>query len=304
MNASRPNRFKFVLIAMFVYILAQLGWWAYLIAHLTEQVYEDDVRLSHRVMMVWGEGFVFAIILLIGFVFTYKSYLRELLRARQQRNFLMSVTHEFKTPIASLSLYLQTLQNRELSPEKRQELIQRALRDTERLNSLAENILLTARIEHQAFPLHKNTTDLSVFVEQLMQVLIQTHGKRYHIKLNIEAGILFHFDEMAMHSILTNLFVNAVKYTPEDSLIEISLHRDKNKIELSISDQGPGIPEKERRRVFDKFVRLGDENRRSAKGTGLGLYITRYFITQHGGEISIDENYRSGTKFIVNFPVH
>lgn len=303
MNTKKGNRLKVVLFILFFYILAQLAWWAFLISRLTSNVYAADVRLDQRIAMVWGEGIVFASILLAGFIFTYRSYQRELNLAKQQRNFLMSVTHEFKTPIASLSLYLQTIQSRKLTDEKLQELVQRALQDTVRLNALAENMLLATRIDQNAYPMNKSKADFSAFVKSTIDSLSGLLNTNQALKINVQDAIIIDFDPFMMQSVITNLFENAIKYSPVESEIEVLLKLTKSGAELRIADQGIGIAAADQQKIFEKFVRLGNEETRTTKGTGLGLYIANYFIQQHNGSILVENNSPNGTVFIVTLPI-
>lgn len=302
MNKSRGNRVIFLLFLMFLYILAQLGWWAFLITHLTAEVYVNDPRLQHRVLMVWGEGAVFALLLLIGFIFTYKSYLKELRLARQQRNFLLSVTHEFKTPIASLRLQLETFRKRNMTEEQKQLLLENALHDTDRLNALAENILAATRIDQQSFNIDRQNGNLTVFLRDELRHLTQTVGRDHQVEIDSQEEIHFAFDPNAMRSVVSNLFENAVKYSPKQSCIRVGLHRaGEKKIVLTFSDQGSGIHVRDREKIFEKFFRLGNEDTRSAKGTGLGLYIVKHFVQLHNGTIRAETANGGGTEMIAEF---
>lgn len=301
MTQPRNSRIIWLLFLMFFYIIAQLGWWAVLITRLNQQVYAGDERLSHRISMVWGEGIVFAMILLIGFILTYKSYLKELRLARQQKNFLLSVTHEFKTPIASLRLQLETLQSRNMNEDQKKILLDSALADTDRLNALAENILIAARIDQNGFPVHRSEGNLSAFVQTLSERLAATVGNRHQTKLKIEEQIYFQFDPQAIQSIITNLYENACKYSPKGSTIEVELKKNAAEILLSVSDQGAGIAIEDGNKIFEKFFRAGNEETRSVKGAGLGLFIVRHFVLAHQGEISFQSQSGKGTTFSIRF---
>lgn len=302
MNNKKANRFRAVLLILFFYILAQLAWWAFLITKLTADVYEGDPRMDHRIAMVWGEGIVFASLLLAGFILTYRSYSKELKLAKQQRNFLMSVTHEFKTPIASLSLSLQTLQSRKLDENKFQDLIHHALQDTQRLNSLAENMLLATRIDQNLFPVHKMPLNISDLLKNTINSLLALESN-HRFELHIEENIQMNADAFMIQSVWSNLIENAMKYSPSNSIIAIVLKHKEKEILFQISDQGDGILPEDTKRIFQKFVRLGNEDTRKTKGTGLGLYLVDYFVKQHQGNISVLPNQPKGTKFLVQFPI-
>jgi len=298
----KRSNIPLLLILMLVYILAQLGWWAFLITELTGEVYKNSPKMNLRIWMVLGEGMVFATLLLMGFIYTYKAYKKEIELSRKQKNFLLSVTHEFKTPIASLRLFLETIHKRELDNKQKEEFITRALNDVDRLNGITENILLAAKIDMQAFPVTKTKTDFSALVKKVIDNLAASIGKNYKTVSDIQSGIIKEIDEHSMVSVITNLYDNAVKYSPEGSEIKISLSENNNRVILKVADQGTGINENKKKMIFEKFYRIQDEDTRSAKGTGLGLYITKYFVEQHGGKINVSENIPKGTVMEIIFP--
>lgn len=299
----KRSNIPLLLALMLVYILAQLGWWAFLITELTEEVYKNSPKMNQRIWMVLGEGMVFTTLLLIGFIYTYKAYKKEIELSRKQKNFLLSVTHEFKTPISSLRLFLETIHKRDLDPKQKEEFITRALNDVDRLNGITENILLAAKIDLQAFPVSKSKIDFSALMHRVIDDLLFSVGKNHKTIKEIQSNIVFDADENSLVSIVTNLYDNAVKYSPENSDINISLSEKNKEIILRISDQGSGIPEDRYKLIFEKFYRIQDEETRSAKGTGLGLYITRHFTEQHKGKIKVSKNNPKGTIMEIRFPI-
>lgn len=292
-----------LLFLLFTYILAQLGWWAFLITRLTKEYYADSPKLDQRVWMIWGEGLVFAMILFIGFIFTYKAYLKELYLSRQQKNFLLSVTHELKTPVASLKLLIETLQSRELSEEQKRLFLQNALSDTDRLNALIENILQSARMDSGNFPVHKSLINVSALIDENLNKLKNSIGKNHRFISEISSDVFAQADQQALVSILVNLIDNAVKYSPKDSEIGVKLNSDDNVFRLVISDSGQGIRKEDRKKIFDKFMRIQNEETRSAKGTGLGLYIVSNLVNGHRGKISVGDNSPQGSVFSIEIPL-
>jgi signal transduction histidine kinase len=292
-----------LLFLLFTYILAQLGWWAFLITRLTKEYYADSPKLDQRVWMIWGEGLVFAMILFIGFIFTYKAYLKELYLSRQQKNFLLSVTHELKTPVASLKLLIETLQSRELSEDQKKLFLQNALSDTDRLNVLIENILQSARMDSGNFPVHKSMINVSALIEENLNNLKNSIGKNHRFISEINSNVFAEVDQQALVSILVNLIDNAVKYSPKDSEIKVKVISEGNVFKLVISDLGQGIRKEDRKKIFDKFMRIQNEETRSAKGTGLGLYIVSNLVNGHRGKISVGDNSPVGTIFTIEIPL-
>ena len=287
------------------YILLQFSWWAYLLIDLNQLYYasEGAETVSLKIWMVVGEGFVFLTFLLGGIFIMQRTIRKEIKLIRQQRNFLLSITHELKTPISAIKLGIQTLQKRkDLSPEQRGPLEKTALDNTERLHNLIDNVLLATRIESGQHPLYLNPTDLSAKTAQLCKDLEIALDKSGMIQTDIHPGIIVNLDGNAYDSILVNLIENAFKYG-EGKPVEVSLKSSAGKALLSVQDGGRGIPTQERNKVFDKFYRMGNEETRSKKGTGLGLFIVKELSALHGGKVSIDKGVSGGACFSVSLPL-
>lgn len=262
-----------------------------------------DQKLSLKIWMVLGEGAVFITILLFGFRAVKKSIDKELSLAVQQKNFLLSVTHELKSPLASIKLQLQTLKSRKLDSEKVEHIQGMALRDADRLEKLVENLLLVNKVESGNLPLQKKELEISDFVRQ-------TIASNYSIQLDagqVKIGQLneatVSVDPLATESILFNLIDNALKYGGGQP-VEVALVRSESKpyINLTVSDHGTGITDAEKKKIFDRFYRVGNEEVRKTKGTGVGLYIVKLLTEQHGGEITVGDNSPNGSVFSVTLP--
>lgn len=265
-----------------------------------EQGNELEKKLHHRWMMIAGEGMVFIILLAIAFLRVRNTFRREAALALQQKNFMHSITHELKSPLASTKLALETLLKRELEKEKQKEILSNAIYDTDRLNKLVENILLASRIESN-FELHKENVNLSEYLEETIKQAQRMFHPKQQISLDIQPNIFFDIDKNSFSSIVLNLFENAVKYSPENSSLRILAKEQGKGILLSVTDEGIGIPEEEKQNIFQKFYRIGNEETRKTKGTGLGLYIVKYLIEKHGGTISVKNNFPKGSAFEVVF---
>lgn len=303
----------YILVA---YVFIQFCWWAYSLVQLNSEIYNLkleiltlahagspelliekanlDQKLYSRIWMVLGEGSVFFILLAIGVWQTLQSFRKEVSLAQQQKNFLLAVTHELKSPIASVKLYLQTLQKRELEREKQNEILARAIADTDRLGSLVENLLLATKIDRSDYMLHFEELNLSDLVAQI----VATHPENKRLKTEIQPEIKMQADKLAINSVVVNLLENAQKYS--DRNVVVKLQRDKNVL-LSIIDSGSGIPDEEKQKVFEKFYRIGNEDTRKSKGTGLGLYIVKNLVERHNGTIIIRDNQPQGSIFEAEF---
>ena len=303
-----------------VYILVQFCWWAYLLTNLNQEVYEhriENVRLRAekpdqqekevkmlerkihgRRWMVIGEGGVFLAILAWGSYLTLRSIRKEVGLARQQKNFLLSITHEFKSPLASIKLYLQTILRHELEKPKFESFINSAIHDTERLNNLVENALMANMIDHTGYSFSKEELNLSAFLRLMIQ-RYQGLPDHHSVEAKIEDGIILDADRNAFSVLINNLIENAAKYSPVGSAIGIELTREPHHVLICISDQGAGVPDGEKKKIFEKFYRVGNEETRKTKGTGLGLFIVRYITEHHDGVIYVEDNKPSGSIFCV-----
>jgi len=315
----RPILFLYILA---FYILIQFCWWAYLLVDLNDEVFEhriENVRLKseskesqekeikylekkikQRRLMVIGEGSVFLILLAWGSYLSINAFRKEVELARQQKNFLLSITHEFKSPLASIKLYLQTILRHDLQREKEISFINNAIYDTERLNHLVENALLANLINHKGYKFDIEEINLSAFVRLIVQKYqhVPSHQK---VNVQIEDGIHMMGDKNALHLLLSNLLENARKYSPNDEAIGVQLESTKDSILLCVLDQGIGIPDEFKTKVFQKFFRIGNEETRQSKGTGLGLFIVKHIVEGHKGKIIIKDNKPAGTIICAEF---
>jgi len=314
-----------------VYMMMAFAWWAVLlfvknndafeakrdllrIGMVAEGLVTDDAefyqtpryielaRQYHRQeWMIVGEATVFIISLIIGIWLINRGYHREVMAAQQRRNFLLSITHELKSPIASIKLVLETLLKRQLTKEQSDKIAQSALRESDRLNDLVNDLLLSARLE-MAYRPYLEALDFSALLQDLIQKL-QEKYPRVHFSFRETTPVgLVHADKSGLASAAINLLENAVKYSPEPASIEVRLTRNEGWLEWEVADNGIGIEDKEKVRVFEKFYRAGNEDTRQTKGTGLGLFIVKEVIRAHGGEISILNNQPKGSIFRIILP--
>lgn len=313
-KSFRPLFLFYILVA---YVFIQFGWWSYLLLDQNNDIYqlksqinlfqhhdpqliiekgnELEKKLNSRWVMIVGEAIVFIVLITIVFFKVRNTFKKEAKLASQQKNFLLSITHELKSPIASAKLQLETLLKRELEKEKQKELISNAITDTDRLNKLVENILLAAKIDTSEFEFHRENVNLSEYLEEGIKQTIQTFNPKQKVILDIQPNILFSIDKTIFPSIILNLFENSVKYSPDTSLIKIGLKEQGNGVILSVQDEGSGIPKGEKENIFKKFYRVGNEETRKTKGTGLGLYIIKHIVEKHNGTIVVKNNYPKGT---------
>ncbi|MBI3135856.1 MAG: HAMP domain-containing histidine kinase [Bacteroidetes bacterium] len=290
----------FLFYLLVIYVVTQFSWWLYLIASLYGKIYADPVLLEKKTMMLVGEGTVFVIILFGGVFMIRRAYQKEHDLNKMQENFLLSVSHELKTPISSITLFLQTLRKRDLDPARRDEIYAQSLNEIKRLESLVSNLLITRSIENRNYYLNKSPLQLDELIQSVCNSLNESVLKKHTIRLNLQPAQMTG-DKESLVSIITNLLQNAAKYSPAASEISITLAERNNTLILEIADQGIGISDDKKELAFQRFYRDENEMTRKSKGTGLGLFIVRFLVEQHGGNIALLDNKPQGLRVIIEF---
>ena len=293
-------RSKILIYLLAFYVLLQFVWWGYQIIDLGALVDQSQEDTSRRIIMIIGEGGVFILILMAGFWKIQQSIAKEIQLSQRQNNFMLSVTHELKTPLTSIQLALQTLKKPNLKTEDQADLIAKALGANQRLSSLIENIINASRLESNDFTPRREIFPLKTFLQNKTAELTASH-EQASIKLNCEVDII-HADAYMLETIFNNLLENAIKYSGENPTMEIIVKQNEKFIEIIVSDQGTGMSAEEKQQIFKKFYRVGNEISRSQKGSGLGLFITSEFVQLHKGRIKCENNKPAGTKFIIELP--
>ncbi|MGZ3766908.1 MAG: sensor histidine kinase [Mucilaginibacter sp.] len=282
-----------IFYALIIYAVAELIWWGYMLVRLQPQ----------RTAMILGEGSMFVIIFVVGAISLHKSIKKERKLQEQKKNFLLSVTHELKSPLASIKLLLQTIQKRDLSKAQIQDFIGKSLLDIERLDDMVENMLLASKIDNRSYTFPKANFNLSVLVDNIVNrlQLNKCDINEQLINAEIEPKIEITGDKFALTSVVTNLIENAIKYSGPCEVVEVKLYSKDGKIYLEVADHGIGIAEEEKSRIFDKFYRVGSEDTRNTKGTGLGLYIVKEVLDKHEASIRVKDNDPTGSIFEIVF---
>jgi two-component system, OmpR family, phosphate regulon sensor histidine kinase PhoR len=279
-----------------LYVVLQFAWWGFHLIELTEELKSDSTDVSKRVIMIIGEGLVFFSILLFGLWKIRSSIKKDLQLSERQNNFLLSVTHELKTPLAANKLYLQTIQKRNLDEEKRKNLMEKAIQENERLEGMIENILNASRLENNALKPHREEIDVTALFEQVAE-RFQKRNQQELIVLNLEKDIIANLDVFFVETIVNNLLDNALKYGGSSGKIELYLVKKAERLVFGVKDQGPGIEKEEIKKMFEKFYRSGNEDTRQQKGSGLGLFIVAELVRMHHGKVSYKENTPRGANF-------
>ncbi|WP_374949995.1 sensor histidine kinase [Mucilaginibacter sp.] len=282
-----------IFYAIIIYALAELMWWGYMLVKL------NPLRKG----MIMGEGSMFVVVFLVGAYFLHKSLAKEQKLHEQKKNFLLSVTHELKSPLASIKILLQTIQKRDLTKAQVLNFIDKSLLDVERLDDMVENMLLASKIDNQSYTFPKAQFNLSVLVDSIVNRLqiSKCDCNQQIINAEIEPKIEITGDKFALTSVVTNLVENAVKYSSPCETVNVKLFEKEGKIYFQVADHGIGIADEEKSRIFDKFYRVGSEDTRNTKGTGLGLYIVKEVLDKHQASIKVKDNRPAGSVFEVVF---
>ncbi len=322
LSSYKTKKLGFVFIVywfLLAYIIAALIWWFIALnnqnlvvaKHDTtllkkdspgyfEEVQKINERRKRKTSQYIGEGSVFLLVIMAGAFFVFRAVRKQLRAGQQQQHFMMAITHELKTPIAVTKLNLETLQKRKLDEAQQQKLIQNTIQEANRLNNLCNNILLVSQIEDNAYHITKEEINLSSLVQDCVLDFINRFPQRNYIT-EITPGIFVNGDNLMLQLAINNLVENATKYSPREKPVTISLNNTNNKIIFAVKDEGSGIPEEDKKKIFEKFYRIGNKATKEAKGTGLGLYLTKKIAQQHKAVIYVDDNLPVGSIFTIAF---
>ncbi|MGH9846175.1 MAG: sensor histidine kinase [Blastocatellia bacterium] len=267
------------------------------------------VVLNWRQFAMLIFGVIFFILIIAGVVLNTIFLIREIRRNEQHDSFLNAVTHELKTPIASIRLYLETLQRRDVDEEKRKEFYRIMLEDNDRLLHTVEQVLRASRAGHKRRELHQSVLDLGVLARECVELArTRTHlddrTLRYAESLPPGDRAQVRGDADELRAAISNLIDNAIKYSDKeiDVLVEV-MTLDDERVSVRVSDCGIGIPRNEINQIFKRFYRVPLRVAARIKGTGLGLFIVRSVINKHGGKVFAEsEGEGQGSTFTIQLP--
>lgn len=251
-------------------------------------------------------GAVFLALVLAGIIVYLVLSVKLINLNRRQSNFIDAVTHELKSPLASLKLHLQTLQRLKIPPEEQAVFFENMQNDVNRLDGLINQVLMVSVLESASHPANKSEPiSLTKLVDDCVQSAVNRYGAPKE-NVNVHLPDCFIYGKrFAIDLILRNLVDNAFKYADADKpMVRIVSRKTKNGwVVIRVADNGPGIPIHLRRKIFLRFFRVGDELERKKTGTGLGLYIVKILIRQARGKLKIsDRIHQSGTNFDIILP--
>jgi len=317
---SKKIRLIFIVYwILLLYIIAALVWWFIALNNQNNQMAEyelsqlkkDDpaydatikniLELKRRKHAQYiGEGAVFFLLIGAGAFYIFRAVVKQFRQNRQQQHFMMTVTHELKTPIAVTKLNLETLQKRKLDEAQQQHIIQNTIQEANRLNTLCNNLLLSSQIDAGGYAMTKEEIDLSELAQSCVRDFTIRFPKR-KLNSNIQEGILIEGDKLMLQMAINNLIDNALKYSGKEAAIAVSLSTADRSVVLTVADEGKGIDATEKKKIFDKYYRIGNKATKEAKGTGLGLYLTKKILKQHQASIHVEDNTPTGSIFVISF---
>ncbi len=307
-----------IFIFLLTYITIFIIWWSFLLIDKNQRYYallenaqtivESEKKgvsiveeKKKQELMIIAEGLTF---LLISWAILFrlrKTLFKEVKLANQQRNFLLSITHELKSPIASALLNTQTQIKRNLDSEKRQLLDTNTEKDLKRLGTLVDKILLAAKVEDNSASFFKEKFNLSQLVNEVFTDWELQWNDKFKFNADVSNDIFISGDKSLINSLISNLLENAIKYSNEGDSILVKLFQNETSVSLFVSDMGKGIPIAEQKQIFNKFYRIGNEETRTTIGTGLGLFIVKQVALMHQAEIEVESEIGNGTIFKIFF---
>jgi len=327
MPRSAGKRFRYIIVVywlLLLYIVAALIWWFVSLENQNQnltnlrlselnsqkatldpkkfaeenfKIENDSKRNTEKYI---AEGVTFLILIFVGAFFVYRSTSKQFRVQLQQQNFMMAITHELKTPISVAMLNLETLQKYQLDAEKQRKLIRMTLQETSRLDTLINNILVSSQLEGGGYVFSKEELDFSSLFKDCIRDAKTRYPERIFIE-NIEPEIEIAGDPLLLQLLISNLIENAFKYSPKEKPIICKLSKSGNDVIMNIIDEGIGVADSEKTKIFEKFYRTGNESTRKTQGTGLGLYLCSKIAGDHNADISVTNNIPSGSNFAIHF---
>ncbi len=282
-----------------VFVGVQLAWilavvfWVYGVLRSQRRLrelaetYGPELPQSRMDWLILAEGLVLLVVILVGVYVIFLYWRRQAALYREQKRLVSQVTHELKSPLASLQLYLETIRLRHPTPDQLDSFVGTMLEDTARLNRLITNLLAANRLEHRGLKLALRPGDLSAFVTEYFKGRQQDLPVGGSLAVRVEPGLRARFEAESLSMALRNLFENALLYSERPPRVEVTLEGRDRSCHLALADQGRGVEPWEQRKVFRMFYRV----RRGAggvQGSGLGLFLAKVVVLRHKGKIWLE----------------
>jgi len=309
------QRLKYLLNPIITLIVVQIIWIGLLVLWILwfmgrhyelrsiAEKYRPELVPQHINWPVLAGGIIMLALVLVGLYIIFIYWRRQSRLYAEQKTFIAQITHELKSPLASIRLHLETIRLRKPAPEKMERFLDTMLGDTERLNSLISNFLMAAKLEQRPLGADLSLVDFSSFVDRFVHDFRQQLPEGSILTVNIEPEIHAKIDSEGMKMVLRNLLENAFLYSPASPEIQVELRKNWISCTLSVSDNGKGIDPKEFKNIFKMFYRVR-ETGETIRGTGLGLYIVKSIVNRHNGKIRVESSGpEKGSRFIISLPI-
>lgn len=297
-----PRRWPTIII----FIALQLAWLAIAIMWVVWYIRYRQIRIQP--IGAWDiviivEVTVLLLLILTGIYILFILHQKQLTLMRTQMHFISSITHAFKTPLATMQLYLETIRKRDLTSSTKDQLLSGMLEENQRLKSLVYNFLESARLSYNRRPYTFSITSVSDFIDNF----IKNHEnllQEVDVHTEIQNNVNIHIDKTAFDIVFSNLTENAIHYSTDSPRVDIKVWNDNKRVYIEFSDSGIGIPKESHREIFKRFQRLPEAMALWGSGTGMGLYVVKAIIKAHGGNIKASgRSTGSGTSFLIYLPV-
>jgi len=298
----------FVFIGVQVAWLGLMGIWVYWYFKNNLKLEEFASKLRPELFnnefswVILLEGSFLMLIILAG-VYVIFVYWNKQARLNQlQSNFVSSVSHELKSPLASIQLYLETMKYQKVSPGEAGDFVETMLTDTERLSGLIDNILQSSKAE--AMRLQFQPVHIGEFLQEVVKAYKrQFEERKCEVRLDLNGAGVHQVDKRALRMVFNNLIGNALRYSPVGQPLVIEVKDGKKYLDIHFIDQGIGIEKKDRKKVFKKFYRAQNVDTQNIEGAGLGLFISHEIVKNHKGRLTVESEGRGkGTRFTVSLP--
>lgn len=260
-------------------------------------------KLSTQILF----GLILLLITGTAFFSSHRSMKNQMLMSRMREDFISNISHELKTPVSTVKVTLEALQKYDILKDAgtTAEYLKMASMETERLNGLINKVLENNELEYSRDMIKKEPADLSKMIKDILSLMHYRISSQNAMIVfeDIDRPVMVPLDRVYIEGVIINLIDNSLKYSDKKPEINISLRDDSAYAFMTVSDNGPGIPQEYISKVFDKFFRIPSENRHNVKGYGLGLSFAKMVMENHGGTISVQNNKKGGCSFILKFPV-
>lgn len=312
------NKLRTLFHPIFVFIGVQIAWiilmaiWINWYIQNSRDFEEFAKRIKPELFdadlnwVILLEGCFLMIVILAGVLLIFVFWGKQARLNRLQSNFVSSVSHELKSPLASIQLYLETMKFQKVSPEETRDFVEIMLTDTERLSSLIDNIMEASGADPKGLQLYFQPVELKPFLDEVLE----GHQRRFaekevEVRLEIQDCPPLQLDKRAMKMVFNNLIGNALRYSPEGSPFTIRAKENGRFCDIDFIDVGMGLSDKDCKKVFGKFYRVQNKETQNIEGAGLGLYLTREIVKNHKGKIkATSEGRGKGSTFTVSLSMN